>query len=794
MLGQPPLALAGFGADDDHSMHPTQGDWPSEGSDPDTDVILKRIYGDELVTEDISQLIVNEKLDGRDTLLMDVPIMPPPNEHAPSNMFLPRQTFELLAPAKTKPDQPGDQAVSSPSRLGQLKKVKGMQALTIELSWIPFKFGSSIPTDDEVSGVADSVQDALTAELRRDDPTLVIQLSELFNKAMHLDDGLDDERNVPSTRNCLNDSWDPLELVSREGEPVDMDFVLTRDERRTLRGHHEDEDLGSSDKENEDLIDSLQYEEDGPPPKRLRTTQEQDDSYLDDDFERAAPTDDSGVFLSPLEAMSKSHAAGFTEMAYAAEGFEGPYTDGNLFDDIDPVHELEFASDAPDVYMHHPSARASESRPSNTSALRRPFSWEHHEAEADARLAAPVRGASGLNHEANLVPAEHNISRGLPSAISRTPRTTAASAHCAEDRDDLRFPGSTSAENTAPVMVAHTQSVNVSSARRSLAEFLALMGKKGMTIAPSSSPPVPGPSNIELRMQSGGETIESLDSSIVVIPAEVLGPDTLCLPESGLRPAAMHRYLASVALLQKRALVRDLSSRECCIDLVEREDLGDADLILDSDTAVAFASLAALPSQVDSMLARLTRLSWRYSHILMVFEAYPNSLSFKSDLGSPRPVPYPFFAAVIKAVKKLRRDLSIAEACQTKKAGSAIRFAFATSVEEAALYVRYSGDDAEARDTAQGALWGAREWLDFDEQEGECDLAGVDGMNAFAASIILSQMSLDDFLDTSPEDRVQYFGPYVGHDRLVRFNEELQRRAQAVMSSSPSSHGATVPA
>ena len=85
-------------------------------------------------------------------------------------------------------------------------------------------------------------------------------------------------------------------------------------------------------------------------------------------------------------------------------------------------------------------------------------------------------------------------------------------------------------------------------------------------------------------------------------------------------------------------------------------------------------------------------------------------------------------------------------------------------------------------------------------------------MNTFAASIILSQMSLDDFLDTSPEDRVQYFGPYVGHDRLVssmairrsrclstlqaRFNEELEKRARAVQmaSSPPGSIGSRTPA
>lgn len=85
-------------------------------------------------------------------------------------------------------------------------------------------------------------------------------------------------------------------------------------------------------------------------------------------------------------------------------------------------------------------------------------------------------------------------------------------------------------------------------------------------------------------------------------------------------------------------------------------------------------------------------------------------------------------------------------------------------------------------------------------------------MNTFAASIILSQMSLGEFLHTSPEDRVQYFGPYIGHDRLVssmamrgsccssalqvRFNEELAKRTSIVQltSSSPVSNESRTPA
>ncbi|KAH9929682.1 uncharacterized protein B0H18DRAFT_995724 [Fomitopsis serialis] len=389
----------------------------------------------------------------------------------------------------------------------------------------------------------------------------------------------------------------------------------------------------------------------------------------------------------------------------------------------------------------------------------------------NAHLPAPVMSLYGQDApmtDNEVIPdlTGPNISLGAPQTISRTSRAAAASARPSSDLAALGLRSATIGNGTSAM--APQDSANVSSARRFLAGFLALMGKKHVTVAPSSSPPAP--SNINPLVQLGGDTSASMDSSPLVVPVELLDSDTLCLAESELQPAIMHRYMASVALLQKRVLVRGLLSHQCCIDLIEREDLGDADLILDVDTAVTFASLAALPSQIDAMLARLTRLSWRYSHTLVVFEAYPTRF------------------------KKLRRDLSIAEACQTKKAGSAIRLAFATTVEEAASYARYYGDDAEARDTTQGALWGAREWLDFDEQEGEYDLAGVDGMNAFAASIILSQMRLDDFLDTGPEDRVQYFGPYVGHDRLVRFNEELQMRAQAVelTSSSPSSHEASM--
>ena len=131
-------------------------DPPSEGSDPDTSILLRRIYGPDLATADVTQVVMAEKIDEGEGLLMNgelalvegfvfslsgltvlsVPILLPPNEHMPTTMFLPRAPEELLAPAKSKPDRAEPLAVTPSTQPGHLKKTKGLQALTIELSWM----------------------------------------------------------------------------------------------------------------------------------------------------------------------------------------------------------------------------------------------------------------------------------------------------------------------------------------------------------------------------------------------------------------------------------------------------------------------------------------------------------------------------------------------------------------------------------------------------------------------------------------------------------------------------------
>jgi hypothetical protein len=195
---------------------------------------------------------------------------------------------------------------------------------------------------------------------------------------------------------------------------------------------------------------------------------------------------------------------------------------------------------------------------------------------------------------------------------------------------------------------------------------------------------------------------------------------TLRLPSPWIFPMKAHTYMASLDLLQKQVLVRSLRTAQHLVHLVERHSLGGVDLILDPYTAVIFAPLFSLPSQCESLLSRVSTQSYSYKHLLVVFEAYPVSRSVKpsSRLSDSAAIDlHAYTPPILKAVKKFRRDLDIAEACGTKAASCEVKVAFADSVDEAAAYARYLGDIVEERDETRGAIWGQREWLDLEISE-----------------------------------------------------------------------------
>ncbi|KAH9056954.1 hypothetical protein EDB87DRAFT_1686669 [Lactarius vividus] len=227
---------------------------------------------------------------------------------------------------------------------------------------------------------------------------------------------------------------------------------------------------------------------------------------------------------------------------------------------------------------------------------------------------------------------------------------------------------------------------------------------------------------------------------------------TTPVPPMQAPPLRNHRYLASVELLQNRPLMCALRRDWLRIDLLEREWLNGADLVFDCDTALVFSRLCLLPSDSRSLKGRLSSLSWKYTRLAVVFKVYGDSVSGlqysqtesgKEDLS----------ARVIRSFEKLRRDIGIAEACGEKRPQTDLQMNFARSDEHAATVARTLGDIAESQ--SQWGPWGDRLWLRADEQEEESYLASVDGMNAFAASEILSQISLHDFLALSSDQRFQ---------------------------------------
>jgi hypothetical protein len=205
------------------------------------------------------------------------------------------------------------------------------------------------------------------------------------------------------------------------------------------------------------------------------------------------------------------------------------------------------------------------------------------------------------------------------------------------------------------------------------------------------------------------------------LPPEMYDRNTLRLPANWSGRGDTYRYMASLDIIQKRVLVRYLASQECTIDLIERETLRGVDLIIDAHTAVMYFSLPCLPSQCDALYTQVSDLSWRYSNILIVFEAFSPSLAFVPDHQSAKQIST-YSQPVLKSVGRFRRGLAMNGSESIKKFDKAcsVQYAFAENVNDAALYARYFGEMAQDGGTANSLLWDEREWLGRDVPAVRC--------------------------------------------------------------------------
>ncbi|KZT08645.1 uncharacterized protein LAESUDRAFT_613417, partial [Laetiporus sulphureus 93-53] len=808
MLGQPPSTLE----DGDAAV---TGDrrWTfnvfSDDPSCDLEATMEKLCGIPFDEDDLHGVILREKLDEKETMLMDVPVLRPPNEHPPSNgVFLPSRLQELLAPPKPPTAMPGEQADVEDARpnsgSGFLRKVKGLQLLNIELSWRPFKYGPTIPTDEEVTEVAENISCALVKGLHVDERTL----TEIMHKADEAPISETDFKKDPSFCPSLRKCWSDECLTDKFGKlstGFDDDHTIINQRRIiVLDVSRQNEELHSSDSENNQgyHVDDIS-EHAVHPPKRIRL----EATYNEYVYSSADPVDglmieDSGIFIDLSHALDDEKRM-FTNLASEAEGFEGPDIDGDLFADVDPIHQL-CCDPSPPVsrpqWLKGPH-NAQDPRLSCLECHLDPLDTllsRHEDANAPDGLIAndsPPTDAvhSPIDHQqANCAPRplhSFNPSTSFTTEQDHMSLSSLDLGHLSAETSVDLFQLPLAAPRCSPTTLrkpatppTSNQPSPMSFAKQSMTIFLGLKGKRPTEStlkvgSPARSEPAsvkPTTTDTECRSANTQDPPSHCNS----IPEELLDARTLCLSDVT-SPGSVHRYLASIDLIHKRVLVRYLTSAQCAIDLIERESLGGVHLILDAETAVLFSSLASLPSQLEDLTRTLSELSWRFMRVLVLFEGFPSSHAYREIKGTPGVMLYPFPPFIIKAVKKMRRYLNIADAYQSKCSGSVISCAFASSVEEAALLVRRFGDQAQSRTPLGNVLWGSREWLDLDEQDGEPDLAQVDGMNSFAASIILSQVSLDEFLGMTVQERLDAFGALVGFERIERFNTELDRRAQA---------------
>jgi hypothetical protein len=560
----------------------------------------------------------------------------------------------------------------------------------------PFRFGPSVPTHEEVAGVS-SIVGAEEWGCERD------QYAEQVKELVEWTTAMDSSSNEDIRARRDGFYWADLDdtthgRTNRRNAYDDCEMLLTRYERRRLAEVQmeplagvvdpdalEDED-DSSDKENQEHVvtHSPPVASDGQRPAKRPRLQHGNDSWRPQDI------DDSGIsFRSDAMAWD-----GYI-LDPAADNLDGmnPEEEGvvpTLAEESSPDEEyrVEFARYTIDRsydgsgettdwhvgFEDHPGSVCDDGHGHDVERREfLPLSFDSLQAPSQA--AQPVY-SQGI----------------LPAAIVVD----------------------------APDFILGDASVEPSLDARSMISTPPLVGIAGFMKLRLKHGAVPEPCSEPTSTQTPPETPPSHaadPSQLHDVPSDLFGPHTIPIPCPWAHPSTPHYYMASVDLIQKQAFVRALTSPLCAVGLAERDTLSGVDLILDPHSAIIFISLAVLPSQCASLTARLSRLSWRYLRVLVVFEAFPGSQMYVQSSVRAGATVYPFSPPILRAVGKLRRDLGIAEACGERYAAGSVLFAFARSVNEAAILARVFGDLAEECDETRGALWGGREWLEDEALE-----------------------------------------------------------------------------
>ncbi|KAG8735199.1 hypothetical protein FRC10_010881 [Ceratobasidium sp. 414] len=216
-----------------------------------------------------------------------------------------------------------------------------------------------------------------------------------------------------------------------------------------------------------------------------------------------------------------------------------------------------------------------------------------------------------------------------------------------------------------------------------------------------------------------------------------------------------------------------------------------ASFALDPSSALVLVPLAELasPDAVPALSRLLQSVLTRFEWIGLVLEAYPRPKP-QSRRADPESDPNhdrdsftlnPFTPPAVKSFSALRRALVLLHNALglVPVAGTGgVEVGIGRSVGETASIIRCAVDRAaenwRAREGREGEVWGVREWVeDGDESMEEQELANVPGMNVFAAITILVQTTVDELLGMTAEERARLFGPSATENKVAALNEVI---------------------
>ncbi|KJA28295.1 hypothetical protein HYPSUDRAFT_692407 [Hypholoma sublateritium FD-334 SS-4] len=697
--------------------------------DQDLDSELKRLYAG----HGMGNLIMKETLDNEEQIFMEVPILTPPNIHPPNHMHLPVALLDLTVQTGDHENQGVQQTVEKINHPLHrfLKKVKGMKSLALSLSWIPFTVDKKLPSAAELIGVTEIFDEAqLSGEVNQ------------FKLGNLLDSLVLGEEDNPEKRWADFDAGTCDPVQASDG----FQILVTRQERRRLAkiegrledeldsGDHAQSDSGSITNKLQKARDSENCVDDDPvsgldterPAKRRRLEDAdllqrmQDENALpsspirSDDLPGTTADHLGSPAMSESDDKENQPPYNSSSSGIMEERFVNYYLEG----DVSSAHDY----DAPDVMQLDDHGNF---KPLSVASLQPTFNQTVYN-EKHSPFGDPV-----LDDFTLFVDQEEYPDCSVDDlGIHRTRRTL-------------------SPERSSYLEVAFDP--DIVSRSLGIAAFAQLRDKRisERTYVPvTETAPTPA---VDMCQQPQEPPEDIFDQNTIRLPGVVdVAP-------------SKHRYLASLELIQRHALVCALRSDECAVELVERHTLGGVDLIVDPHSAIIFFSLFTLPARCESYVEILVQQSWRYANILIIFEAYPEQNSKKRikrrihDTSTASEL-YAYTPPIVKAIKKFKRSLTIADACGTKCTDVKINYAFADTVISGAQLIRMYGHMAEDKDQTGGAVWGERDWLISDYLEGEqSSLAGLNGLNHFSASIILYQISLQDFINISPQERIDGF-------------------------------------